>query len=127
MQRSLDILAVSISGLCVVHCVMTPVALIMFLVLSGTLFAQEEFHLFLLWVILPTSGIALFLGCRRHKDRRVLLLASIGLSLLLLAAFFEHGWVGERAGRVLTFLGGAIMAAGHVLNYRQCQNDRCHM
>ncbi|WP_205688873.1 MerC domain-containing protein [Candidatus Macondimonas diazotrophica] len=125
MQRPLDLLAISISGLCAVHCLLMPLVLIISPVLSGSLFAGEDFHQLLLWVILPTSGFALWLGCRRHKDRPVLLFGVAGLSLLLLAAFLGHRWFGEWGERLLTVLGGAIMASGHVRNYRLCRRDHC--
>lgn len=48
MQRPLDIIAISVSGLCVVHCLLTPLALLLFPILSGTLIASEDFHRFLL-------------------------------------------------------------------------------
>lgn len=125
MQRSLDIIAVSVSGLCALHCLLTPLVLILFPVLSGSLFAGEDFHQLLLWVILPTSGLAMWLGCRRHKDRLVLLFGLVGLSLLMLAALQGHDWFGELGERLVTVLGGCIMAVGHVRNYRLCRSDQC--
>lgn len=125
MQRPLDIIVVSISGLCAVHCLLMPLVLILFPVLSGSLVAGEDFHQLLLWGILPTSGLALFLGCRRHKDRRVLVMGLVGLSLVILAAFHGHDWFGEWGERLITVLGGSIMAGGHVRNYRLCRNDQC--
>ena len=125
MQRPLDIFAISISGLCAIHCLLTPLALILFPVLSGTLLAGEAFHFLLLWVILPSSGFALWLGCRQHKDSHVLLLGLTGLSLLLIAAFFAHDW-GEWSERIMTVTGSAIMAIGHIRNYRLCRNGQCN-
>lgn len=125
MQRPLDIIAVSLSGLCAIHCLFTPLALILFPVIAGSLFASEDFHLFMLWVILPTSGLAIALGCRNHKDIAVLLLGLGGLSLLIVSAFWGHTWVGETGERLLTLAGGLIMATGHVRNYRLCRNNHC--
>ena len=39
------------------------------------------FHGLLMWLILPTSILALGLGCRRHKDQFVIGLGILGLSL----------------------------------------------
>ena len=125
MQRPLDILAISISGLCVVHCLMLPVILVMFPILSGSLFAGEEFHRFLIWVILPTSSVGFLLGCRRHKDAVVLAFGIAGMSVLVLSAFWGHELVGESGERLLTVVGGILLAAGHVRNFRLCQHDRC--
>ena len=127
MQRPLDIIAISVSGLCVVHCLLTPLVLILFPILSGSLIASEDFHRFLLLVILPTSGLAIVLGCRRHKDAVVLWLGLTGLSLLIMSAYWAHAWLGEWAERLLTVIGGVIMAAGHVRNYGLCRQNRCHI
>ena len=125
MQRPLDILAISISGLCAVHCLLTPLVIILFPILSGTVIAGENFHRLLLWVILPTSGLAVVLGCRRHKDTVVFALGMVGLSLLIVGALWAHAWLGEWGDRLLTMVGGGIMAVGHVRNYRLCRNDGC--
>ena len=126
MQRPLDIFASSVSGLCAVHCLMTPLVLILFPILSGSLLASEDFHRFLVWVILPTSGIALFLGCRRHNDLIVVAMGGAGLLLLVLSAFWIHDWVGEWGERLLTVIGGSMMAAAHIRNYLLCRDNRCH-
>ena len=65
---------------------------------ANSLFAGEDFHQFLLWVILPTSGFAMWLGCPRHKDSLVLLLGLVGLSMLMLSAFGGLDWFGGIGG-----------------------------
>lgn len=125
MQKVLDLLAVSISGLCVIHCLLMPLALIMFPILSGSLFAGEDFHRFLVWVILPTSSAAFLLGCRRHKDNKVLLLGILGMFVLVSSAFWGHDLVGELGERLFTVLGGLVLAAAHLRNFRLCRHDHC--
>lgn len=126
MQKSLDVFAISVSGMCAVHCLLTPVMLILFPLLTGTLLASEEFHRFLLWVIFPTSALAVLLGCKRHKDPGVFLLGSAGLAMLLLAGFWAHDMVGEFGERLLTLAGSALLISGHFRNYRLCKKNRCH-
>ena len=126
MQKSLDVVAISVSGVCAVHCLLTPVALILFPILTGSLFASEEFHRYLLWVIFPTSGFAVVLGCKRHKDLVVLWLGSAGLLVLLLAAIWGHDVFGEWGERLFTLAGGALLIAGHARNYRLCRKNHCY-
>ena len=125
MQKPLDILATSISGLCAMHCLLMPLALVLFPILSGSLFAGEDFHRFLVWVILPTSSIAFLLGCRRHKDTAVLILGIMGMFILVISAFWGHDFVGDWGERILTVIGGLILAAGHFRTYKLCQHDHC--
>jgi MerC mercury resistance protein len=69
VQRMADLFAVSSSGLCMIHCLATPVLLIFVPVFSASFLGGEAFHAAILWFILPTSLVAMTLGCWRHKER----------------------------------------------------------
>jgi hypothetical protein len=85
VQRMADLFAVSFSGLCMIHCLVTPVLLIFLPVLSASVLSGDTFHATSLWFILPTSLVALTLGCWRHKDRYVAVFCAIGLAVILIA------------------------------------------
>lgn len=87
--------------------------------------ADEAFHRIIVAFVLPISFIALFLGCRRHKDRTVSVLGIIGLILLALSAYFGHELFGELGEKVVTVISGLILAISHYRNYRLCQHDGC--
>lgn len=125
-QRLMDRMAISASALCMLHCLLTPLLLVAVPVISTTLLADEAFHRLLVAFVLPTSLVALFLGCRRHKDRGVLVLGGLGLISLVLVALFGHDLLGETGERVATVISGAILAIGHLRNYRLCRQDGCH-
>ncbi|MGI9329393.1 MAG: MerC domain-containing protein [Gammaproteobacteria bacterium] len=118
LHAFLDSLAVFISALCALHCLALPVLLLLFPLLIGSVLTEEDFHRLVLWVILPTSVIAVAAARYRHKDLRVLIWVGSGMVLLLLAAFWAHdhapGWVDVS----LTTLGGLILAIGHIRNLR---------
>ena len=101
VQRAADLFAVSSSGLCMIHCLATPVLLIFLPVLGASVLSGDEFHAAILWFILPTSLLALTLGCRRHKDRYVAALCAIGLAVILVAARFGDTLFGEIGERIL--------------------------
>ena len=56
---SLDRVAIGLSGLCAIHCVATPAAVILFPVLSACLGSDERFHALLLVLVVPSSVVAL--------------------------------------------------------------------
>lgn len=124
-QRRLDGIALTLTGVCGVHCLLTPVLLIAFPILGGSFLADEHFHLWMLLGILPTAGIATFLGCRKHKDRRVFAFTVVGLCFLGLAVFFGHHHHLHLADKVLTVIGGILLAFGHVRNFRLCRQVAC--
>ncbi len=63
-QKLLDRLAIGVSGICVVHCLVAPVLLITVPVLASTVVLEEDFHGILLVFVLPVSSLALMLCCR---------------------------------------------------------------
>jgi len=125
MRKALDRVAVGFSALCVVHCLIAPTALVALPVIAAVPFAHQTFHVLMLALVLPTSILALFLGCRRHKDRGVLVLGIAGLILLAFAAIEGPVWLGVDAERAITVVGSSLMVWGHVRNYRMCRSDRC--
>ena len=70
-QSLFDKAAVLISAFCALHCLALPLLLIVFPVLGSTLLSDELFHQMLLWVIAPTSLIALGLARLHHPDGKV--------------------------------------------------------
>ena len=125
-QGHLDAIAVVLSGVCMLHCLALPLLLTISPILNVTLLSETVFHLLLLVFILPTSVIALTIGCRSHKDKITLVLGALGLSILTITAFFGHQLVGLTGERILTSFGGLILASAHIQNYRCCRRDNCN-
>jgi hypothetical protein len=125
VQKALDRLAISVSALCAVHCLLAPMLLILVPVLSATMVSDERFHRMLLWLIVPASCAALLLGCYRHKDRAVMVFGVLGVAALILIGHFGHELLGETGERFATVLGAAVLSAGHVRNYKLCREHEC--
>ncbi len=121
----LDGMAVVLSGTCMVHCFALPVLVTLFPILHGSLLDEQYFHLILLVLILPTSLIALTIGCRRHKDQLTMLLGGTGLLLLSFTALWGHELFGLFGERIVTTAGGLTLALAHIQNYRCCRNNNC--
>lgn len=121
LQRVTDYTSLSLAGICAVHCFLTPVALILFPVVGSTFLSEEIFHELMLLLVIPASIVAIFLGCRRHKDFSVIMLGVLGLSFLLAGAFAATGYEDS----VLTLIGAFIMVCGHLRNFRLCRKDGC--
>ncbi len=121
IRRFTDYTSISLAGICVVHCFLTPVALILFPVVGSTFVAEEVFHELMLFLVIPASVVAIFLGCRRHKDFNVIMLGILGLGFLLAGAFVATGYQ-EYA---FTFIGAFILISGHLRNFRLCRKYCC--
>ncbi len=124
LTPTLDKFAVSTSAICAIHCLSLPLLLGLFPALGATIFGQEAFHTWLLWLVIPLSAVALTLGCRRHKDLLVGLLGIMGLTILVAAAFLGHDLLGDAGERLATLAGASAIAAGHLRNYTLCRRDQ---
>ena len=123
-----DKAAISFSALCIAHCLLLPIglALLPSVAIIGVL-SDELFHSLLIVLIIPTSLVALSLGCRLHKSWLVFLLGAAGMSILVLTAFFAHDFLGEQLEKVATILGAILIAASHAQNFSLCRRKECDL
>lgn len=142
----LDSLAIGMSLLCAMHCLLTPVLIVFLPILATTFWVHENFHLWMVLFVVPTTSAAVFMGCKKHKDKAVLILSLLGMALLVSVAAYEvffHSEVGlqETAhcphcaakvqGNIFTtntlinVLGGMLLASAHVRNFLLCRKSSC--
>jgi hypothetical protein len=119
MQVQTDKLAIGFSMVCVVHCLVLPILLILLLLFSG-LFAldDEMFHQWMLYAVLPISIAALIMGYLHHRSFKVFVVGSIGLVLIILSTTLGHDVLGDTGEVVISILGSMIIAYGHFRNYQ---------
>lgn len=125
LSERLDGFAITASALCLVHCLALPVALTVIPALGASWVADERLHLWLLALVLPSSALALGLGCRRHRSLAVAGTGLAGLALLAAAALAAGPLWGAAAERGLTVIAATLVAAAHIGNFRLCRRDRC--
>ncbi len=121
-QRALfDKVAVGLSGLCLLHCLLLPfvVAILPFL---GQ-FDDDHLHAEMLIFVIPVSVIALLVGYRRHGQVNVVVSGAAGLVILVLGALVVHDLYGPIADRMTTVAGSLVLAYTHYRNFRLAKND----
>ncbi len=114
-RHTLDRLAIWLSGLCLVHCLVFPIAIAILPVLAGILPRQWWVHPVILAAALPLAVVALVRGWRRSGDVRPLLIGATGLAFLIAGVVAAEGSTAEV---VLTVTGGLVLSSAHVLNWR---------
>ncbi|GGQ04849.1 MerC domain-containing protein [Shewanella litoralis] len=122
IQAFTDKFAITLSFLCVIHCVVLPFLLVLLPSLGVWQLDNEAFHSWLLIAVLPVSLYALVSGYKKHQQYRFLLIGISGLLLLLFAAVFGHDTVGEAGEKVLTVLGATLVAIAHWVNFTRCKH-----
>lgn len=142
----LDSLAIGMSMICAVHCLLTPILIACLPIIATTFWVHENFHLWMILFVLPTTSAAIFMGCRKHKDKAVFLLSMIGLCLLVSIVIYEVTFHSDiilkehvhcvrcmdkeggsifAASTLLNVLGGVFLASGHIRNYLLCRKSNC--
>lgn len=140
----LDSLAVGMSLICAVHCLVTPLIMILLPLAATTFWADKNFHLWMMLLVIPTTSAAVFQGCKKHKDKAVILLSASGLAVLFGTALYEalkHSGISESSHcnmcvsdsavplftiiTAVNILGGALLTSAHVRNFILCRKESC--
>ena len=127
IQTTLDKTAIGLSLACIIHCLALPLIVVLLPSMAVLPLDEEQFHVWMLVAVIPTSAYALFMGCRRHKRYQLVLFGSLGLMLLMSAALLGDEILSHELEELLTVAGAAIIALGHFWNYRLCRryDDNC--
>ena len=123
---STDKMAISLSFLCVLHCLAIPLLVTLLPSLAVMPLAQESFHFWMVVTVIPISIYALTLGCKKHKTLSVVITGLLGLGVLISAVMFGESHLGERGEKIFTVLGAMLVAISHYQNYSRCQKvEQC--
>ena len=110
----LDRAAMWLSGLCLVHCLALPLAILLAPTLSHWVEATETTtHWILFGIAIPISLVAFVQGYRRLRSNLTLLLGGLGLLLMLVAVSHVFG---RELEVVLTVVGVTAVMFAHLRN-----------
>jgi hypothetical protein len=126
ISTSLDKSAITLSALCLAHCLLLPLVTVLLPTVIATTMNQEVFHTLMVVCVLPISIYALTMGCKKHNKMSIGLYGGFGLIILASALFFGESYFGEIGEKGLTTLGAIVIAFAHIKNYKLCQKaDNC--
>lgn len=123
-QALTDKLSIGLSTLCVIHCLLLPFVLLLLPSWIAVHAGNEAFHAWMVFAVLPTSIYALTLGCKKHKDYRLVGLGGVGLVFLVLAVVLGEHLLGHFGEKLMTVMGASLLAIGHFLNFRLCHQHK---
>jgi hypothetical protein len=132
MRRQANLAGAAASGICLIHCLLTPLVISIFPIAIPYLPSDAWFHRVLVGCIVLIGAAAFVPGHRLHRRKPLLALICVGMSLILAVA-----WTGESTHRVfelaLSISGALMLSAAHLLNRsfcRQCiacsEAEACH-
>lgn len=109
----LDRLAIGLSALCGLHCVMTTLLIGMFAA-AGSALTSPLVHEAGLALAIILGAAALGTGAYRHGRRGPLALGIVGLAVMATGLFLPHGL----HETIATICGVGILGTAHILNMR---------
>lgn len=112
----LDHLAITLSGLCLVHCLMLPVIIVALPILAQ--WNDSHFHTQMLIVVVPVSLFAYALAYPRHRNKTIIAWGIAGIAIMFVGGTIAHANYGIVADALLTMAGSLILAASHFFNNR---------
>jgi hypothetical protein len=107
----LDKSAMTLSGLCLVHCLAGSLVLTVFAAGSGWL--GHDVHLIGLMIALPLAAFALWRGVAVHHKIGVAVLGAAGIALMTVSLFVGHG---DAAEILLSVVGVTLLGLAHWWN-----------
>lgn len=117
---AVDASALTVSSLCLIHCLALPV-LAGVLPMAGAWAEAEWVHKVFVLLAIPISGYVVFAKGAQFRDRIFIFLVTLGLTLLTASAFIEALHDFEK---LMTALGALLVAAGHLWRWRRHKEGR---
>lgn len=121
-----DKVGICASGLCLIHCLATPILLIL---IPASMFTNIHFEItHQIFAVVVTSSIllAVYPTCKEHGHYDIIGLALIGITLILCAVFF-HDYASETVSHGTTVIGSIILITAHIKNMKirhgKCESD----
>lgn len=110
----LDAVAIGLSGICVIHCLVLP-AFVAFIPVFSQFSEAEWVHKILVLLALPVSGFAILRSTAGTNRTMFISLVVIGGLLLLAGAFVEQF---HQVEVVFTLLGALTLSLAHFIRWR---------
>tara|TARA_Y100001936_G_C15758324_1_gene499860 strand:- start:159 stop:569 length:411 start_codon:yes stop_codon:yes gene_type:complete len=124
-QKFSDKFAISLSVLCVLHCLLFPSLLILFSSFISLNIDSETIHYLLLFLVVPASFFALFVGLNNHKNPLIFVTGIVGILILISATVIDILILSFSSETILTIFGSFLVSFAHYKNYKLCNHMDC--
>ncbi|MCY3729717.1 MAG: MerC domain-containing protein [Rhodospirillaceae bacterium] len=120
-----DRVAIALSAICIVHCL--AVTLLVALLPLAAFALGGHFHALMLWLVVPTSVIAFYLGHREHRRAAIGVAGGVGVALLTVTAVWGHGQWSGWAESGLSLVGSVVLVSAHWVNFQEVRRVHVHV
>jgi len=126
VSRYLDRIAISLSAICIVHCLTVPLVVTLLPVAALGLGGESHFHAVMLWLVLPVSVIGLVMGYRVHHRARIVALGIVGILVISVASTVGHVQWPVSAEIIVSMGGSLLLVAAHWINFAVVKKVHVH-
>ena len=117
VSRYLDRIAISLSAICIVHCLALPLIVAVLPIAALGFGGESHFHAIMLWLVVPVSIFGLIMGYRVHNRAGIVALGIAGMIVISIAAIVGHGQWPVSAEILVSVVGSLLLAGAHWTNF----------
>jgi hypothetical protein len=121
-----DRIAISLSAICIVHCLALPLLIVMLPVAALSFGGDSHFHAVMLWLVVPISVLGLILGYRVHARARIVMVGLLGMGIVAFAAIWGHAQWPISGEIAVSLLGSLLLAGAHWVNFLVVRRVHVH-
>lgn len=123
LRSHVDLAGATASGICLIHCLLTPLLISLFPGILSYLPGETWFHRVLAGGIVLLGAAAFAPGYRLHRRKPLLALVGIGIALILVVAWFGES-LPQPLELPLSVSGSLMLVTAHLLNRSFCRQCR---
>ena len=120
-----DKFAISISAICIVHCLTVPLLVAFLPIATFGLSSDQHFHEIIFWLVFPVSSAGLIAGVREHKAFMPVIMGSLGLGIFTYSIYL-HGILSLSLEFILSIGASLLLAYAHWVNLKLVRKFHIH-
>jgi hypothetical protein len=125
-SRYLDRIAITLSTICIVHCLAMPVLVAALPVLAIAVGTDGHFHELMLWLVVPTSALGFGLGYKVHGNAAIIAAGTAAVVVLAVVALWGHDHWNRTVEVSVNVLASLLLASAHWRNFREVRRRHLH-
>lgn len=126
--RRVDFIGISLSALCGIHCLITPI-LVLYMPVIGETIESSVFHTAMIALVVVAFYQSIYKHFKLHRSKTTLGLGVLGVLLFGISYLNEvvghshehtHGYHEEFSLEYIAILGAVLLITSHILNMKKC-------